>query len=157
MIAGMFSCFTFKSEKKIAARTKTPIKAARDEKVKRAAHVELATMMSCKMLNKYNSLSAVEITSQMFRSRGIPSLDKSADELVSLFRAALRMKTVAEGVTRKFISIIEPVVATTIIAANSTSADAAKNEYEDKIEFIEPMSITTHTTSVTAGNKLQGR
>jgi len=52
---------------------------------------------------------------------------------------------------------IEPVAASFIMRGNSTDCDEALKTYEDELEVIDPMSMTTTKTTAKAGNELRGR
>lgn len=116
-------------------------------------------------------LSAAEVLSALFRQRGVLSLDSFATTLVGAFRRSAGFSPIVEGLERKFMPLtrwqtpnaiaimwtVEPVVSSIVIGGNSIDVRVANDDYSGELDWIEPMSMTTHLTVVKAGNEIRGR
>ncbi|OAP53857.1 hypothetical protein AYL99_11879 [Fonsecaea erecta] len=148
----MYSTWSFDNSRISSTKPKTSTGHAQQERDMRTNAIEL-------------------ILSVMFSQRGVPLLDSFTVTRVGAFRRVMDFNPVVEGHERKFMSLvrwgcpdivatlwtIEPVVSSTIIRGNSIDVSFAHDTYSAELECIEPMSMTTHTTSVKPGNEIWGR
>ena len=167
----IYADWQFQPEKKVVARPKADVEAARHEIRRRTAAMELVSNVNSVVKASMPPLSASEARSVVFRERGVPSLDSFTSQLIGSFKAGAGCNRNVEGLTRMFLPLmrwasseavmtmwtVEPVVATMIVRGNSTNVAKAKANYEGELVVIDPMSMTTHATTVTPGNEIRGR
>lgn len=115
--------------------------------------------------------SASEVLSTLFRQRGVLSLDSFTRMLIGSLRRAMKFNPEINGLVRKFMSItkwkttntimtmwtVEPVVSSTVIRGNSINIRSAYKDFYKELDWIKPMSMTTHLTLVEVDNEIRGR
>jgi hypothetical protein len=167
----IYADWSFNSERRVVTRPKTDVEAARHEVRRRTMAMELVANVDAGLKANLPPLSASEARSMVFRERGVPSLDSFTAHLVGCFRAGVNHSADVRGLTRAFLPLkrwaspeavmtmwtVEPVVATMIVRGNSVNVARVKTTYEEELVVIDPMSMTTHATTVTPGNEIRGR
>lgn len=167
----MYSVWKFEAGNTRAPKVKSATEHAQQERDRLTRTTELVQTFATQAVKELPPLTASEVLSALFRQRGVPSLDSFTVMLVGLFRMSLGFSNLVEGHERKFMPItrwetrnavitvwtIEPVVSSTVIRGNSINVRLANDIFSEDIEWIEPMSMTTHSTTVRPGNEIRGR
>lgn len=118
----------------------------------------------------YRPMIAKEYLSVLFRQRGVPSIDMFTSEIIGSVRQALGFPPNVDDTLRRILVLgkwtnldcsvtmwmIEPVIATMIVHGNTVNAMSARENFSKEIKVIEPLTMTTHNTSVTQ-NVAKGR
>jgi len=167
----MYSVWNYDESATNVTRPKTSIGRVQQERDRKTNAIELTNNIRRQFETELPPMLTSEFLSMAFRQRGVPCVDAFTRLVVGKFRTALGYNDLVEGHERKFLPLvrwenpdvvgtlwtIEPVAASFIMRGNSTDCDEALKTYEDELEVIDPMSMTTTKTTAKAGNELRGR
>lgn len=145
-------------------------RSAHAERDRRTRATQIVSMFKSRLEAKFPSMVAKEMLSVLMRQRGIPDMDPFTQDLVGRYRAGLGMSPVVEGTVRKIMApckwenantrvtlwMLEPVVSSLEVQGNRVNVAAAKENFSKHLIVIEPLTMTTHTTSV-SDNRIKGR
>lgn len=140
------------------------------ERDRRDNAIRVVTAFKNKLEMIYPPMVAKEYLSLLFRQRGVPSVDMFTESIISSFRLSLGHSPEVTDTLRRIITLgkwsntsmtivawtIEPVVATMSIKGNSINVAQAEQRYSKMIKVLEPLTTTTHSTTV-VGNEIKGR
>lgn len=166
----MTNTWTYDIRQKNETDKERAIEVAYTEKDRRTKGIELARYFKNNLEQIYPRPIAREYLSALFRQRGIPSLDIYTKMTVESFRVGFECAPEVEGLIRKILVLstwsspsasvtlwtLEPVLSSSLIKGNSFNVGAAKENFEEFLQTIEPMSMTTENTTVT-NNEIKGR
>lgn len=146
------------------------VEVAYRERDRRTKAVELVRYFKNNLEQIYTPMVAKEYLSALFRQRGIPSLDIYTKMIVDRFRAGFGVGGECEGTIRKIMILdtwrspsatvsmwtLEPVLSSSLIRGNSFNCTTAKENFEQFLQPIEPMSMISENTTV-VNNEIKGR
>ena len=140
------------------------------ERDRRERGTAVVTMFKHRLESMYETRVAKEYLSVLFRQRGVPSVDMFTSEIMGLFRSCVGLDPGVGDTLRKIVTLgrwsnqshaltmwtIEPVIASTCIRGNELDLTDAEANFDKFIAVIEPLTTTTHTTTLRS-NELRGR
>ncbi|KAI0467029.1 hypothetical protein F4859DRAFT_518451 [Xylaria cf. heliscus] len=144
---------------------------AEQKRIRRNRASELINTITTEIRSILPPLSTSEVASEVFRQRGVPSLDMFTRVLIGLFRRSLGYNPAIDGLVRKFIPItrwmcpdvvailwtVEPVVSSLVVRGNRINVKLAYERFSQHLEWIELMPMTTHAITAKYSNEIRDR
>lgn len=166
----MTSAWSYNIKHKKEDEKAKAIEVAYRETDRRTKAIELVKYCKNKLEEVYPPMIAKEYLSALFRQRGVPSLDIYTRMTVNAFRAGFGVEGECAGLIRKILVLdtwrsssatvtlwtLEPVLSSALIRGNSLNAAAAKENFDEFLVPIEPLSMSSDNTTV-INNEIKGR